>query len=251
MQYGKMGAGNPFVRTWPIDAHLVGQPDPPAPPAPGNPPPPAPPPAPGPPAPPEPFATFPDAESFQKRVDREARKRMKDVFGTDDEATIKARLEEQEKLAKAAEEAKRAQMTEIDRLKLEKQEAEARAAAAMSDAEEMRMRSHLHSVFAKKGIKNHEYGFFQVTSALARLGESEQLDEDKFLDGLIADPAHKAALGIEGPPPDPVVRPATTTPVGTPPPAPPPASGAGTPPKSDMALSQEEWLAKKRALGIG
>ncbi len=241
---------NPRASAWPRDAHLVGDPDPVVPPAPpGNPPAPAPP-APGtPPAPAEPFATFPDSESFQKRVDRETKKRMREAFGTDDEAAIKARLEAESKLAKEAEAAKLAQMSEIERAKAEKATAEAAAAAAMSRAEEAEMRSHLYGVFAKKGIRNHEYGFFAVTNALANLGAGETLDENEFLDKLIADPAQKLALGFDSPPTQPKPVGANTTPAGTPP-TPPGSSNAPETPKSDMALSADEWAKKKRALGI-
>lgn len=200
----------------------------------------------------EPFAVFPDAESFQKRVERETKKRLKDL-GIDDVEQAKARLDAAAAAEKAAEEAKRAQMTEIERLRADQAKAQADAKEAMTRAEEAEMRAHLHRVFAEEGIRNFDYGFFAVTRKLATIPEDETLDERAYLRELAKDPTQAAALGIAPPPAQAAPsaqRPATSTPVAGSAPL-PPGAGAPAPAKTAFDMSPAEWAAYKARNGIG
>lgn len=202
-------------------------------------------------APSEPFAVFPDAESFQKRIEREARKRLKDL-GIDDPEQAKVRLDAAAALEKQAEEARRAQMSEVERLRTDLAEKERAATGAMSRAEEAEMKAHLYRVFAEKGIRNFDYGFFAITNKLASMPDEETLDERAFLDELAKDPSQAVALGIAAPAPAaPPTRPApvTSTPSGGfPPTAPQP--GAPAPAKTAFDMTPAEWTAFKSRNGI-
>jgi len=211
------------------------------------------------PAAPEPYASFPDAESFQKRVDREARKHLKEL-GVEDPSTLKATLAEYETFKKQAEEAKRAQMSEVERLRADLAAKDAAAAEAMSAAEEAQLRAHLYQVFARHGVKNFDYGFWLITNKLAGLpDDAEALDEEAFLASAAQDPSMRAALGMEAPAPAaaPVgappgvagLRPATTTPATSPAPTPPPVNPA-IPVKTAMDMTPGEWAAYKQRMGI-
>jgi len=206
-----------------------------------------------PPAPPaEPFAVFPDADSFNKRLERETRKRLKDL-GIDDPDAAKTRLDQLAAMEKANEDAKRAQMSEIERLRADQAKANADAKAAMSRAEEAELRAHLHRVFAEEGVKNFDYGFFAVTRKLESIPEDETLDERAFLRDLAKDPTQAAALGIAAPPAPPAPpgqRPATSTPAAGTPPL-PPGAGAPAPAKTAFDMSPAEWAAYKARNGIG
>lgn len=206
---------------------------------------------------PEPYAVFPDAESFQKRVEREARKALREL-GVDDPAAIKSMLAEYGTLKNAAEEARRAQMTEVERLKTDLAAKEAQAAEAMSTAEEAKLRAHLYQVFARRGIRNFDYGFWLITSKLAGMpDDAEPLDEEAFLEASAADPATRAALGIASaevaappaaPPAYPGVRPATTSPATAAPQ--PPAPNPAIPTKTAMDMTPAEWASFKQRLGL-
>lgn len=211
-----------------------------------------PPPAP-PPAQPAPFAVFPDAESFNKRVARETKKALAELGITDPDA-VKGALEKAAALEKANEEAKRAQMSETERLRSEKAQADADRARAMSDAEEARMRASLFRKFAEKGVRNFDYGFFKVSSKLAEMGDDEELDVPAYLDELAKDPTQAAALGfvVAAPPPPPAApTPANTAPrpPGAPPPPAPLANGAPGP-KTAFEMNGDEWTRRKAQLGI-
>jgi hypothetical protein len=207
-----------------------------------------------PPATPPPYAVFPDAESFQKRVEREARKALKEL-GVEDPAAIKSALQEYETLKAAAEESRRAQMSEVERLRADLAAREAQAQEAMSVAEEAKLRAHLYQVFSKKGITNHDYGFWLITNKLASLpDDAEPLDEEVFLEEYAKDPAMRAALGMatpvqEAPAPQMGVRPATTSPVTSPAPQPPGANPA-IPAKSAMDMTGAEWVQYKQRMGL-
>lgn len=212
-------------------------------------------PAPAPPTPPtpgEPFAVFPDAESFQKRIEREARKRLKDL-GIDDPEQAKVRLDAAAALEKQAEEAKRAQMSEVERLRGDLAEKERAASGAMSRAEEAEMRAHLYRVFAEKGVRNFDYGYFAIERKLASMPDDETLDERAFLDELAKDPSQAVALGIAAPPAAPAparLAPVTSTPSsgGFPPTAPQP--GAPGPTKTAFDMTPAEWSQYKARNGI-
>lgn len=199
----------------------------------------------------KPFAVFPDQESFEKRMAREARKQLRDM-GIEDPETIKAVLAEHTKLKAEREEEQKKQMSEVERIRAEKLAADQQVAALGPQLEEAAMRAHLYKTFAEHGIKNFDYAFHCVTTKLATMGDDEELDEAAYLEELKKDPMQLAALGIAAPPVPPVVKPtgAVTSPmVGTQPKPPDPNQQPTE--KSAVELSDAEWRARKQQLGIG
>ncbi len=69
-------------------------------------------------------------KALKSRLDRHSKKGLRDRFGTDDPEVISARLKRLEELEAKEEETRKAQLSETERLKEEKQRAEARAEAA-------------------------------------------------------------------------------------------------------------------------
>lgn len=201
-----------------------------------------------PPGPAKPFATFEDAEAFNKRMAREAKKILKDAGVEDEPAAVKAKLDRLATMEAAAAEAERAKLSEIERAKLAETEAKAKEAVAMGQAEEARLDAHLYRVFAEERIGNFDYARFAVLQKLQALPEGETLDERAFLAELAKDPAQRQALGMA-----PVVEPApgkpppTTTPrLGAPPAPPPPPGSPPTPPPDVMKMSAAEFADYKR-----
>jgi predicted NACHT family NTPase len=144
-----------------------------------------------------PFASFPDAESFQKRVAREARAMLKEAgLAETDPAKLKLIVDEHAKVLASQAAAEEAKKSEIQRAAEAKAQAEAATAAAMSAKEQADMRAHLFKVFASEGVKNFDYAFFAVQSKLAGLKDGEELDEVAFVKGLMADKSQAAALGL-------------------------------------------------------
>lgn len=196
----------------------------------------------------QPFATFPDAESFQKRVDREAKKALREL-GIEDPQALKSILAEHESFKKAAEEAKRAQMSEVERLKADLDAKERLAQEAMSAAEEARFDAHIYRMCVKKGIRNHEYAKWMIANELSRLPEDGQLDEEAYFETALSDATTRAALGVE-PPPAPAV-PVAKPPLNTSPyQGAAPVPGGVIPAKTVMDLSKDEWQNRKKALGV-
>jgi len=187
----------------------------------------------------QPFATFPDAESFKKRVEREARALLKEAGLTEtDPAKIKAIVDQHaQTLAAQAAEAE-AKKSEIQKA------AEAAAAAdlakqqAMSAAEEAETKAHLYRTFAEQGVKNFDYAFFKVQSELAKLPDGQELDEVAFTKAMMADPTQAAALGVVAAPVA-KVEGVTNTDAGSQP-DPKPGSPAGDPAKPVDAFSQSK-----------
>ena len=62
-------------------------------------------------------------EELNERLRRAKASALRDVFGTDDATAIRSRLQKAEELERTAEEQKRAQMTELDRMKYDLQRA--------------------------------------------------------------------------------------------------------------------------------
>lgn len=79
--------------------------------------------------------------ALEKRMSRASRagaaSALKDIFGTDDVEKARASKAEGDKALKTVEDKRRSEMTEIERLKTEKQEAEQRASAAEQRAVEL------------------------------------------------------------------------------------------------------------------
>lgn len=144
--------------------------------------------------PPQPFAVFPDADTFTKRMEREAKRILKEQ-GIEDPVAVKAQLDEYAKLKAAQEEQRKQQMSEVERMREERDQAQAASRDAMSKAEENQLRAHLYKVFAETGIRNFDYAFWAVTNKLSSLGETEELDERAWLAEQLKDPTQAAAYG--------------------------------------------------------
>lgn len=221
--------------------------------APAAPPPPAEPPA----AlvePPAPETLTMTSEQLKERLERAqatARATFLKENGYESEEAFVAAKKAADEAAAALTEAERKEMSELEKYKADlaaeqakTTEAEAKAAASEQAAVAARRESHLRSLFAQRGIVNADYAFHLVNKACGELAEGAQLNEESFLDGLIADEAQKAALGVPSAPPAEGL--ATTTPpvVQTPPPP-------GAPPTTDaLAMDRAAWEAHKKKHGI-
>ncbi len=186
-------------------------------------------------------------------MEREARKTLKEM-GITDPAQVKSILEEHTQLKQAAEEAERAKMSEIERLQADLSASKTRTEEIEVQYEEMRIRNHLAGVFAKKGVRNFDYGFFLINQKLEQMGDDDDavLDEDAFLDELAQDPSARAALGMDpiapATPEQLPTQPATTSPSA--PRAPTPASSTSLPAKTAMEMTPEEWTQYKQRMGL-
>lgn len=211
--------------------------------------------APAAPPPAEPFAVFPDSEAFKKRIDRELRSALKDLGFADVEEAKRVR-EEHVAQGKAAEEAKRAQMTEIERLRADLGDRDRRLAEEMAAREQAQMNAHLNEVFAEKGIKNRDYARFQIVNKLASMNDDEVLDERAFLDALATDPQQAVALGLAAPPSTEqprvprLVGPTTSPGVHPGVPPAPPAGGGGPKVPTAFDKSPEEFRREMQRRGV-
>jgi hypothetical protein len=210
------------------------------------------PPVPGTPPPPPaaPFAVFETSDALNKRLAQATRAELRKEFGTDDVATIKARMARAQELEDQEAERKKAEMTETDRLKAEKAEAEAKAARAEAERDQERLQRHIAGECAAKGIKAVDYASFLIERATDALPAGQQLDVAKFLDEQLGDEAKKAALGITVPTPTQVPDPANTVPKPGDPPPPPPKPGEPPPPVDAMTMTPDAWQQHKQKYGM-
>lgn len=193
---------------------------------------------------PQPFAVFESSDAFNKRMEREARKILKDAGIEGDPAAVKAAMDELAKLKAAQEEERKKQMSEADRLREERATFENQAKASMSRAEEAELKAHLYQVFAEKGIKNFDYALYKVTHKLGTLGENEELDERAFLDELLANATESAALGVAAAAAAaPAKTGATTTDPSKTTAVAPPAGGQGQPQTDPFTMKKDEFNA--------
>jgi len=186
-----------------------------------------------------------------KRAQSTDRARWLKEQGFESEEAFTARMKAFEESNAAAEEARRLEMSELEKYKADlatanaaTTAAEAATKAANEDAKAARTEAHLRREFADRGIVNADYAFHLVDKAVAELAEGATLNEVEFLNGLVADETQKAALGMVAAPP--VEGLATTTPpvVVTPP---PPTSAPGF---DAMTATDAEWQAHKKAHNI-
>lgn len=208
-----------------------------------------------------PAITFPTTEAFNARVEQAARSMLKKELGIADTKAIKEKIEQAEAFAKAEEERKAAQMSELERERAARAAAEAEAAKFREEAAAAAFEAHVVKVCAERGIKDIDYAKYRIQAAAAAVEDgAPPLDEAAFLDGLLQEPRYRVALGVEDVSTAPAVPqqvPAATTPAvvvrpGTP--GAPPKAAPVTPPAEmvdAMKLSPEAWEARKRALGIG
>lgn len=161
--------------------------------------------------------------------------------------------------AKAEQEAERAKMDELERYKADLAERDAKIAEAeaareeaVQAAEAARVEAHLHRVFVDKGIKNPDYALFKLEQAVNALeGDDAELDENEFLDGLMADPVERAALGLEAVAQQPGQSPKTPAQTTAPTTKPNPREPSGVQGKHVSQMTADEWAQHKRDLMNG
>jgi len=191
-------------------------------------------------------------EALKARLDREREKSLEAFvksLGFDTLDAAHAWKAEADKAAKAAEDRKRAEMAELDRYKADLAEAQqaaaaadAKAKAAEAAAANAATQSRRLELLASKGVSNLRYGLFCLEQARA---SDPEADEGKVLDELLAKASEKAALGVAQP--TPVAQPAQTAPSQSGP-APTPASPQQS--FDALAAAPDQWLARKRQLGL-
>lgn len=192
-------------------------------------------------------------EQLNKRLERATRSYLRKEVGVESADELKARLARVAELETREAEAKRAQMTELERLQSDLRAAQTAREAAEAAAEQARVDLHLTRVFAKHGVRNSDYATWRIMDKLGTLPETEELDEEAYLRELLSDPRERIALGVEGLPEAPAPRtvavaPTTTTPAGSAPKPPPP--NPAVVPKSAYDLSPQEWARRKAEMGI-
>jgi hypothetical protein len=187
-----------------------------------------------------------------ERAQTADRARWLKEHGFESEEAFKEQMKAAEEAAAAAAEAKRKEMSEIERYKADLEaankataEEKAKADAKAREAEDIRLELHLRQECAKRGIVNQDFAIYLINRKLAEMGEDEQLDEGKFLDDLVADESQKSALGLVAPPPQEGA--ATTVPPQNGPP-PPPDGPQGE--KSALDMTPEELRADAAKHGI-
>lgn len=161
------------------------------------------------------------SSALKERLARERKKAISQLLkdaGVDSIDSIKALSDELSKLKNKEEEAKREELSEIERYKSDleaalraKEEAEKLITSTQEQVEAAKVEAHLHSLFAKKGITNTEYALFKIEQKLNTLGDDEELDEVEFLDELLSSDQEKYSLGVSSEPPKPETRAVTTT----------------------------------------
>jgi hypothetical protein len=215
-------------------------------------PPQAPPPAAAPPAaaPPE-ILTLPKA-TFDDRLNRaknSAQKKLLEQFGFNTIEEMEAWKKSHDKVAEEAEQKRLQELSEVERAKelaakaeQEKQIAEQQYQQVLQEKEDAEIRAQVIRVCAAKNIKNVDYAMYKLSIACANLpGEDDVLDENEYLDKLLADPQEKAALGIET-----KHTPANTSTTD----APPPKADGRDMTVDATALSDEDWQKHKQTYGL-
>jgi hypothetical protein len=207
-----------------------------------------------------------DEQGLTERIDRARRsavqKKIKE-YGFESEDQLKSYLDEAKRLKDESEQRRLAEMSELERERQAREDAERRAQQFEQQAEEAKMDTHLLRLCSQNGVRDVDYFKYKLLTAVGKLNEGEEIDEQQYLQDLLQDPSQRVALGVQSvaqdlpaPTVQTVQTPANTSPVynnrpgtaGGPPSAPNPSA---TPPnKTAFEISPSEWLAKKRALGL-
>jgi len=191
-------------------------------------------------------------EALDQRLTRERNKAQADVLksmGFDSQEKYdewKASYDESEA---AKVQAEREKLSEIERYKAEladsaKALSEAKAAneVAQAQVEAAKIEAHLNALFAQNKISNSSYGMFKFEEKIKGLASGEELNEQEFINELLADPREAIALGVADPNAPPMKIPATTAPSKDGPA--PKAPGAETA-KHASEMTADEWTAFK------
>lgn len=197
--------------------------------------------------------TLPKAK-FDDRLNRAEKsgrsKALKELGFNSIEEAIQFR-KDFEKNQEAIEQARRAEMNEIERLKAdieqrdkEKEALEAKAAQDAFEREQAEMRGEILTACAERGITNTGYAMYLVEAAVEKMGDDDELDAGEFLDSQIKDDQNKVALGLSG---DPVQIPARTSTGGE---EPPPKANEDNGEFDAINATPEEMNAHLKALGV-
>lgn len=155
-------------------------------------------------------------------------------------------------LQKAQEEAKRAEMSEIERYKADLEAQKLAAQQYQEQVAELRFQNDLNQACFSSGIKNTAYAQFLIQQEAAKMEPDAPVDMAALVSKFSADPTHQAALGIQVAPVA-VDTPATTTPATTSPGYQPGQNNAPANPVTDvMSMTPEQYRAHKLArFGVG
>ena len=146
-------------------------------------------------APAQPFAVFPDQASFDARIQRASRAKLREM-GVESPEQLKEMQDTIAKLQSEAEERRQAEMSELEREREQRIDFEQKAKAAEEAAEEANYKAYLYTVFANKGVRNFEYAEYECMRKAASVGEDDTWDPEQFVDELLADESKSQALGI-------------------------------------------------------
>src|SRR5690242_7000955 len=134
--------------------------------------------------------------ALTQRVTRDRNKFLRETFGTDDAEQLKSVFAKTKKLEEDAEAAKKASMSETDRLRAEKTEEENLARAAKEEADAASEQAWLTKLAASKGIRDTDLAIYRIKQKQAATEAGEELDPDAFLEELLKEPSHRAAFGV-------------------------------------------------------
>lgn len=180
-------------------------------------------------------------EAFTERLARAKRSAFKDL-GFDDPEQLKAFVEQSKKLQEQAEERRKAEMSEIERLREEAQREAQRREQLESQLAEERYNAQVAAACSKLGIRDLDYAGYVVSKAASSLPEGQELSIEATLSERLK--SNAAAFGVVTNAP----TPATTTPTEDKPTAPSGAAAVKSKPVGQM--SDTEFAAHMASLGI-
>lgn len=182
--------------------------------------------------------TIPKA-AFEERLARAKRSQLRELgFSSPEE--LQGALEAAKQLQAEQEERRKAEMSELERLKEEAAQEVARRKALESQLAEERFNGQVAAACSKLGITNLDFASYQVSRAASKLGAGEELSIESYL--AEQRDAQPAAFGIKVAQSAPVTTTATTE---------KPVSSTEQPQgKSPAEMSPEEFQRHLASLGL-
>jgi len=196
-------------------------------------------------------------DALRARLDREAKKAQAEMLkslGFESPEAFAAWRARADELAKASEEAERSKLSEMERFKADiadrdrrLSELEAKHQEAITQAEAARLDQRLTALLAEKKVVDIDYALFKLEQKVDTVAEGDDpiAVMSAYVDELLTDPRERIKLGIDAAS-APVAPAQTTAPKKGPEPVP---AGNGTPKRVDQ-LTDVEWKAFKRQMGI-
>jgi len=179
---------------------------------------------------------------LKERLERERRTAMK-ALGFDTPEAAQAAIARAKDLETAAEVARLAQLSDLEREKERASKAERELATERARATKLEQQGQLSAACAELGLKNTSYAGFLFEQARQA---DPNITADAALKAAIADETQRAALGA-APVPTRQVPAGGATPPGTPPS--PGAQGQGQTFDASKATA-DEWQTYKRSIGL-